>query len=53
MDTVDIPAIVFSTLDMHNNITNPTIDDIEYIDTESRNNARLAIKKTELDMLGG
>ena len=42
---LDIPAIVFSTLDMHNNITNPTIDDIEYIDTESRNNARLAIKK--------
>ena len=42
---LDIPAIVLSTLDMHKNITNPTIDDIEYIDKESRTNARLAIRK--------
>ena len=42
---VDIPAIVFKTLDTHVGIANPTIDDIEVIDKESRVNARLAIRK--------
>ena len=42
---VDIPAIVFKTLDTHVGIANPTIDDIEVIDKESRINARLAIRK--------
>ena len=40
-----IPAIVFKTLDTHVGIANPTIDDIEVIDKESRVNARLAIRK--------
>ena len=42
---LDIAAIVLNTLDMHKNITVPTIEDIENCDKESRANARLAIKK--------
>ena len=42
---LDISAVVSKTLDMHVNINNPTIDDIECIDKESRINARIAIKK--------
>ena len=42
---LDIAAIVLNTLDMHKNITVPTIEDIENCDKESRANASLAIKK--------
>ena len=42
---LDIAAIVLDTLDMHENITVPTIEDIENCDKESRANASLAIKK--------
>lgn len=41
---LDIAAIVLNTLDMHKNITVPTIEDIENCDKESRANARLIIK---------
>lgn len=42
---LDIWEVVSKTLDMHVNVNNPTIDDIECIDKESRINARIAIEK--------
>lgn len=42
---LDIASVVSETLDMHENINTPTIEDIESVDEMSRNCARFLIKK--------
>ncbi|MGL5206959.1 MAG: 1-deoxy-D-xylulose-5-phosphate reductoisomerase [Acidaminococcaceae bacterium] len=42
---LDIASVVSGTLDIHENINNPTLEDIESVDEMSRNCARLVIKK--------